>query len=101
MRHIKFQAPGPRGSEKDFLNDFLCISMVRTWDPIARGHIGSWDLYSNKLGKRLPGDALYFISSTCAMRFCSRKLFNIFLCISMVRTYGPLPGAILNPGTFV
>ena len=30
---------------------FLCISMVRTYDPQAQGRLGLCDLHLNKLGK--------------------------------------------------
>ena len=29
--------------------------MVRTYDPLARSHLGSWDLCLNKLSKGPPG----------------------------------------------
>ena len=41
MLHIKFQASEPRGSEEENFSIFLCISMVRTYDP-WRCHLGPW-----------------------------------------------------------
>ena len=42
MQHTKFQASEPSGSEEeDFLIFFLCISMIRTKEPLAQGHLGS------------------------------------------------------------
>ena len=32
--------------------------------PLARGHLGPWDLGLNKLGKGVPGNAIYHITST-------------------------------------
>ena len=52
MLHTKFQASKPSGSEEeDFLNIFQCISVSRTYNPLARSHLGPWDLHLNKIGK--------------------------------------------------
>ena len=60
MIHTQFQASKPSGSEEeDFLIFFLCISMVQTQDPLARGHLGPWDLHLIKLGKGPLGNAIY------------------------------------------
>ena len=69
--------------------------------PLARGHLGSWDLHLNKLGRGPLGNATYQISNIWAMWFLQRRFLNIFLCFSMVRTKDPLRGAILDPGTLV
>ena len=61
-----------------FFNIFLCISMVWTSDPLARGHLGPWDLGLNKLGKGPPGNATYQISSTWAKLFWRRRFWSIF-----------------------
>ena len=38
MQYTKFQAPEKSGSEEDFLNVFLCISVIQTKDPTRRVH---------------------------------------------------------------
>ena len=62
-----------------FFNIFLCISMVGTYDPLARGHLGPWDLGLNKLGKGPPGNATYQISSTWAKQFWSKDFEVYFI----------------------
>ena len=42
---------------KKILEYLLCISIVQTWDPLARGQLGPWDLHFTKLGKRPLGNA--------------------------------------------
>ena len=60
MLYTQFQASKPSGSEEeDFFYIFLCISMVHTQDPLARGHLGPRDLHLNKLGKGPLGNAIY------------------------------------------
>ena len=66
MLHIKFQASEPSGSDEEFKYFFLCISMVRTLDPLARDHLEPWDLHLNKLGKGRLASAIYEISSILA-----------------------------------
>ena len=64
MLHTKFQALKPSGSEEE---DFEYISMHfygLNLGPLARGHLGPWDLGLNKLGKGPPCNATYQISST-------------------------------------
>ena len=63
MLHTKFQTSGLSGSEEE---DFKYISMHlygSNLGPLARGHLGPWDLGLNKLGKGAPGNATYQISS--------------------------------------
>ena len=50
---------GPSGSEERFLNIFLCISMVRPKDPLARSHLGPLDLHLNKIGRGALGNATF------------------------------------------
>ena len=38
--------------KKKVFEYFISISMVLTLDPLARGHLGTWDLHLNKLGKK-------------------------------------------------
>ena len=56
MLQTKFQASQHGGSEEE---DFEYISMVRTWDPLARGHLRPWNLRLNKLSKGPLGHATY------------------------------------------
>ena len=46
--------------------------------PLARGHLGSWDLGLNKLGKGPPSNATNQISSTWAKQFWRRRFLSIF-----------------------
>ena len=46
--------------------------------PLARGHLGPWDLGLNKLGKGPPSNATYQISSTRAKQFWRRRFLSIF-----------------------
>ena len=59
MSDTKFQASAPRGSEEEDFLIILFISMVRTQDPLQRGHFGSWNHYLNKFGKRLLAKAKF------------------------------------------
>ena len=65
MLNTKVQASEASGSEAEdfFIHIFLCISMVRNKDPLARGHFEPWDLGLNKLGKGSLGNATYLFSS--------------------------------------
>ena len=61
MLYTKFQKSEPSGSaEEDFLIYFYGLNL----GPLARDHLGPWDLGLNKLGKGAPGNATYQISST-------------------------------------
>ena len=63
MLHTKFPASKPSNYEEE---DFLIFSMYfygLNLGPLAWGHLGSWDLYLNKIGKRPPGKATDLISS--------------------------------------
>ena len=64
MLYTKFQASEPSGSEEeDFLIYFYAF-YGSNLGPLARDHLGPWDLRLNKLGKGAPGNATYQISST-------------------------------------
>ena len=80
-----------------FLNIFLCISMVWTYDPLARGHLGPWDLGLNKLGKGPPGNATHQISSTWAKQFWRRRFWSIF----HFWTQNPCRRAISDPRAII
>ena len=69
MLHTKFQASEPSGSKEE---DFLIYSIHfygSNLGPLARGHLGPWDLHLNKLGRGALGNATYQISNTWAMWF--------------------------------
>ena len=60
MLHTKFQISGQSGSEEE--EDFLKYLYAFIWfapRPLAGGHLGSWDLHLNKIGKGLLGNATY------------------------------------------
>ena len=40
MLHTKFQASEHGGSEEEDFLIYFYVSMVRTWDPLAMGHLG-------------------------------------------------------------
>ena len=64
MLYIKFRASEPSGSEDE---DFLIYFYAFLWSnlgPLARDHLGPWDLGLNKLGKGALGNATYQNSST-------------------------------------
>ena len=63
MLHTKFPASKPRNSEEE---DFLIFSMYfygLNLGPLPRGHLQTWHLHLNKLGKGPLGNAAYQISS--------------------------------------
>ena len=69
MLHTTFQTSGLSGSEEE---DFLYISMRfygSNLGPLARGHLGPWDLHLNKLGRGALGNASYQISNIWAKWF--------------------------------
>ena len=86
MLHTKFQASKPRGSDVGDFKYFYMYFYDSNIGPTARGHLGPQDLHLNKLGIGALGNATYQISNIWARWFCRRIFFNIFLCISMVRT---------------
>ena len=83
---------------------FEYISMHFFWfEPRtpAPGHVGPFDLHLNLFGKG-PQAMLHIKFQAFGRRGSEEDFFlNIFQCISMVRTYDPLPRAILYPGTFI
>ena len=55
--------------------------------PLARDNLGPWDLHLNKLGKGPLGNAIYTKFQASEPSGSEEEdFFNIFLCISMVRT---------------
>ena len=57
MLVTEFQASKPSGSEEE---DFLIFFYVFLWfnlQPLARSHLGPWDLHLNKIGKGPLGHA--------------------------------------------
>ena len=56
--------------------------------PLARSHIGPWDLHLNKLGKGLLGNDTYYISKHLSQMVLKKKIF---------RTPGPGPSLTLGP----
>ena len=69
MLYTKFQASEPSGSEEeDFLIYFYAFLLLNL-GPLARGHLGPWDLHLNKLGRGALGNATYPISNIWAKWF--------------------------------
>ena len=63
MLVTEFQASKPNSSEEeDFLIFFMHFYGLNL-GPTATGHLGTWDLHLNKLGKGPLGNATYQISS--------------------------------------
>ena len=52
--------------------------------PLARGHLGPWELNLNRLGRGLLGNATYNISKSGPGGSEEEDFLYIFLCISMV-----------------
>ena len=75
-----------------------CISMLRNYDPVARGHLGSWDLCLSKLGKRVPGNAKHLCQVVLKKKTSESLYVHVFLWFEP-RT--PWHRAILDPGTFI
>ena len=61
-----------------FLNAFLFIFMLKTHDPLGRGHFWPWDLHLNKFGKGLLGNVRYKISRIWVKWFWRRRFLKIF-----------------------
>ena len=66
MLYTKFQASEPSGSEEE---DFLIYFYGSNLGPLARGHLGPWDLHLNKLGRGALGNAKNPISNIWAKWF--------------------------------
>ena len=66
MLHTQFQTSGLSGSEEE---DFLIHFYGSNLGPLARGHLGPWDLHLNKLGRGALGNASYQISNIWAKWF--------------------------------
>ena len=66
MLYTKFQASEPSGPEEE---DFLIYFYGSNLGPLARGHLGPWDLHLNKLGRGALGNATYPISNIWAKWF--------------------------------
>ena len=63
MLHTKFQASKPSGSEAKKFKYFSMHFSDLNQEPPGMGHLESWDLHLNKLGKGLLGNATYQVSS--------------------------------------
>ena len=61
----------------------MSISIVRTRDPLARGHLGYWDLHLNKLKNRPLGNASYQIFKHLDQEVLNNKICYFFKCISI------------------
>ena len=65
MLHTKFQVSKPSGSGKKIFEYFSMN--YYGWNlhvgPLARGHLGLWDLHLKKLGRVALGHATYQISN--------------------------------------
>ena len=102
MLHTKFQASKPSGSEEDSWIFFY----VFLWFEPKPPHVGSQDLYLNKLGKGLLGNATYWISGIWAKWLCRRRFFNIFniFFLYIFLWFEPRTSrcrTILDPQTFI
>ena len=69
MLYTKFQASEPSGSEEDFLTYISMHFYGSNLKPLARGHLGPWDLHLNKLGRGALGNCTYPISNIWAKWF--------------------------------
>ena len=68
MLHTKFQASKPSGSEAEDFN-FSMYFYGSNLGPLARDHLGPWDLHLNKLVRSELGNATYQISNNWAKWF--------------------------------
>ena len=65
MLHTTFQTSDPSGSEEEKVFEYISMHFYGSnLGPLARGHLGPWDIGLNKLGKGPPENATYYISST-------------------------------------
>ena len=64
MLHCNFKHKKKKGFE--YFSKYFCGLNL---EPPARGHLGSWDLYLNQLGRGPLGKATYQISNIWAMWF--------------------------------
>ena len=64
MSHTKFQVSETCGSETEDLEYFSTYFYGSYLGPLARDHLGPWDLHLNKLGKGLLG-IWYSQNKTC------------------------------------
>ena len=69
MLHTKFQASKPSGSEAEDFSIFSMYFYGLNLGPLARGHLGLWDLHLNKLVRGELGNATYQISNIWAKWF--------------------------------
>ena len=56
----------------------LCISTVKTLDPLVQGHLGPWDLCFNKLGKGPQGMQCYIPNFKHLSKVVLKKIFEYF-----------------------
>ena len=60
MLVTEFKASKPSGSEEEYFSIYFYGLILQ---PLARSHLGPWDLYLNKIGKGPLGYATIKISS--------------------------------------
>ena len=63
MLHTKFQPSKQSGSEKKIFEHFSMYFYGLNLGPPGMGHLRTWDLHLNKIGKGPLGNATYQISS--------------------------------------
>ena len=63
MLVTEFQASKPSGSEEEDFEYFSMYFYGSNLQPLARSHLGPWDLHLNKIGKGPLGNATIQISS--------------------------------------
>ena len=69
--------------------------------PLTRGHLGSWDLHLNKLGRDPLGNATYQISTSGPSGSEEENFLIYFYAFLWFEPRTPWRGAILDPGTLV
>ena len=69
MLHTKFQASKLSGCEAEDFSIFSMYFYGSNLGPLARGHLGPWDLHLNKLVRGEVGNATYLISKNWAKWF--------------------------------
>ena len=63
MLVTEFQASKPSGSDEKIFEYFSMYFYGSNLQPLARSHLGPWDLHLNKIGKGLLSNAKIQISS--------------------------------------
>ena len=62
MLHAKYQGSMPYGFGQEDFSCFLYVSLCKTFDPQGGAIFGPMEIYLNRLGRGLLGDATYGIS---------------------------------------